>query len=167
MEFSQDIALRPRFSFPLNIDNEHALDAFVATKEQQTDFLVSRVDDHVFIRIPKDKQHFWSPQLHLEIATVADRASILKGLFGPKPAVWTLFMFFHFLVAVLFIGFGVWTYTNMRLENNYTLQIVLMVLMVILWFVLYFAGRMGRAKGRPEMQAMNEFMRETLTKIIV
>ena len=167
MEFPQDIALRPRFAFPLNIDSEHALDAFVAAKESQSDFIISRVDDHVFIRIPKDKQHFWSPQLHLEISHVADRASTVKGLFGPKPAVWTMFMFFHFLVAVLFIGFGVWTYTNASLGSSYVLQIVLMVAMVIVWFVLYFAGRVGKAKGRPEMEAMNEFMRETLTKIII
>ena len=165
MEFPQDIVLRPRFSFPMNIDSEHALDAFVAAKKTQSDFIISRVDDHVFIRIPKGKQHFWSPQLHLEINAVADRASILKGLFGPKPAVWTLFMFFHFLVAVLFLGFGVWAYANASLKSSYSSQIVFMVAMVVIWFALYFAGRLGRAKGRPEMEAMNEFMRETLTNI--
>ncbi len=165
MEFPQEIALRPRFSFPINIDSEHALDAFVAAKESQSDFLISRVDHHVFIRIPKQKQHFWSPQLHLEIIAIANRSSLLKGLFGPNPAVWTLFMFFHFVVAILFIGFAVWTYTNISLGNSYVLQLGLMIAMIIIWFVLYFAGRTGKAKGRPEMEAMNEFMRNTLTSV--
>ena len=165
MEFPQEVVLRPRFSFPINIDNEHALDAFVATKASQSDFIISRVDHHVFIRIPKEKQHFWSPQLHLEIIPVANRSSMLKGLFGPNPAVWTLFMFFHFVVAILFIGFGIWTYTNISLGNDYTLQLILMVSMIVGWFALYFAGRTGKAKGRPEMEAMNEFMRKTLIGI--
>jgi hypothetical protein len=63
---ANEIILRPRFKFHVKHDNEKLLKLFEETKDIQSDFKVSRVDDHVFIKIPKDKQHFWSPQLHLE-----------------------------------------------------------------------------------------------------
>lgn len=162
MSLSDEIVLRPRFKIELKRNNQEALKLFEDTKDSQSDFIVSRVDNHVFIRIPKNKQHFWSPQLQLEIVEVDENSSILNGLFGPNPAVWTMFMFFHFLVAVLFIGFGAWTFSNWSLENPYGIQIGVMVLMIVLWFALYFVGRMGKKTGKPEMIELHHFMRDTL-----
>ena len=162
MAISNEVVLRPRFKIELNQDNESALEAFDATKKTQKDFVISRVDDHVFIRLPKEKQHFWSPQLHLEINEIDDKSSLLNGLFGPNPTVWTLFMFLHFFVAVVFIGFGAWAYSNWSLENSYGIQLGVMVIMVVLWFVLYIAGRMGKHEGKDEMHLLHDFMRDTL-----
>jgi hypothetical protein len=162
MPLSNEVVLRPRFKIELSKDNESALKIFEDLKSSQKDFIVSRVDDHVFIRFPKEKQHFWSPQLHLEINEVDDNSSLLHGLFGPNPTVWTLFMFLHFFVAVVFIGFGAWAYSNWSLENSYGIQIGVMVLMVIFWFTLYFAGRFGKYKGKAEMHQLNNFMNKSL-----
>ena len=162
MSLSNEVVLRPRFKIELNQDNESALNAFDEVKKTQNDFVISRVDDHDFIRLPKEKQHFWSPQLHLEINEVDDNSSLLHGLFGPNPTVWTLFMFLHFFVAVVFIGFGAWAYANWSLESSYGIQIGVMVLMVVLWFVLYFAGRMGKSTGKDEMHLLHNFMNKTL-----
>ena len=162
MSLSNEVVLRPRFKIELNQDNESALEAFDAEKKTQNDFVISRVDDHVFIRLPKEKQHFWSPQLHVEINEVDDKSSLLHGLFGPNPTVWTLFMFLHFFVAVVFIGFGAWAYANWSLDNSYGIQIGVMVIMVVLWFVLYFAGRMGKREGKDEMHLLHDFMNKVL-----
>jgi len=162
MSLTNEVVLRPRFKFELKRNNQEALKLFEDVKNTSSDFIVSRVDDHVFIRIPKIKQHFWSPQLHLEINEIDENTSTLNGLFGPNPTVWTMFMFFHFLVAVLFIGFGAWAYSNWSLENSYGLQIGVMVLMVVIWFVLYFAGQMGKKTGMDEMHLLHHFMRDTL-----
>lgn len=162
MPLSNEVVLRPRFKIELSQDNESALKVFDNVKSEQKDFIVSRVDDHVFIRFPKEKQHFWSPQLHLEINEVDDNSSLLYGLFGPNPTVWTLFMFLHFFVAVVFIGFGAWAYSNWSLETSFGLQIGVMVLMVIFWFALYFAGRFGKYKGKTEMHELHNFMNKSL-----
>ncbi len=162
MSLTNEVVLRPRFKFELKRNNEEALKLFEEAKNTQSDFIVSRVDDHVFIRIPKIKQHFWSPQLHLEINEIDEKTSSLNGLFGPNPTVWTMFMFFHFFVAVLFIGFGAWAYSNWSLGNSYGIQIGVMILMVVLWFVLYFAGQLGKKKGMDEMYLLHGFMRDTL-----
>ena len=59
-------------------------------------------------------------------------------------------MFLHFLVAGLFMVFGIWAYTNWTLNDPYNLQLILMGLMVLLWFVLYAAGRLSKQKGKKE-----------------
>lgn len=156
------IVLRPRFKLELNKHNEIILKAFEKAKSEQSDFIVSRIDDHVFIKLPKSKQHFWSPQLHLEINAINEKSSLLHGLFGPNPTVWTLFMFLHFMVAGLFMAFGIWAYTNHRLNSDYGIQISLMLFMVLIWFSLYFAGRIGKASTKNEMLKLHHFMNKTL-----
>jgi len=164
MSTTNTIVLRPRFKIQLNCSNESVLLDFEKSKSEQKDFIVNRIDDHVFIKFPKHKQHFWSPQLHLEINEDTKDTATLHGLFGPNPTVWTLFMFLHFFVAVIFIGFGVWAYSNWSLKNTYGMQVSVMILMIIIWFALYFAGRMGRLKGKDEMHELHDFMNNVLKK---
>lgn len=164
MELSNDIVLRPRFSFELNAPPEKILNAFEHTTEVQKDFIVNRVDNHVFIRIPKHKQHFWSPQLHFEVYKVPQQPTLLKGLFGPKPAVWTLFMFLHFIVGTLFIGAGIWMYSSITLKTSFIVPLVSLLILFILWFALYFSGRLGREAGKKEMKVLHYFMNNTLRK---
>ncbi|MCF7560609.1 GTP-binding protein [Sabulilitoribacter multivorans] len=162
MPLSNDIVLRPRFKIEVPRYNEAVLSDFQNAKATQSEFVVIRVEEHVFIRLPKDKQKFWSPQLHLEINAVDENSCVVRGLFGPKPTVWTLFMFLHFLVAGLFIAFGIWTYSNWTLEQNFTIQASVTILMVLLWVTLYFVGSFGKASSINEMRALNNFMYEVL-----
>lgn len=158
MPLSNDIILRPRFSMDISRYNEAVLSDFENAKTTQSDFVVTRVDDHVFIKFPKNKRTFWSPQLHLEINKVDENSSKLRGLFGPSPTVWTLFMFLHFLVAGLFIAFAIWTYTNISLKQSYMVQASVTLLMVLIWVTLYFAGSIGKASGTKDMRLLNNFM---------
>ena len=162
MALPNEIVLRPRFKFDMDMSHENLLHLFESKKKSQSDFIITRVDDHVFIKFPKHTQHFWSPQLHLEINESGKKKSIVYGLFGPNPTVWTMFMFLHFVVAGLFIAFGIWAYTNATLGSAYAVQLGMALMMVAFWFVLYFAGRLGRTKGKPEMEALFKFMRKTI-----
>ncbi|MCV6629910.1 MAG: GTP-binding protein [Flavobacteriaceae bacterium] len=162
MELSNDIVLRPRFQRELTLNKEAVIQAFLDAKKIQKNFIITQVDDHIFIKLPKKEQHFWSPQLHLEVEETAEKHTLLKGLFGPNPTVWTMFMFFHFVVAGLFFGFGTWAFSNHTLNKPYSSQIILLILMVVAWFVLYFAGRIGKSTGSKEMAKLNRFMKDTL-----
>jgi hypothetical protein len=162
MSTTNTIVLRPRFKMELPYHNETVLKDFEIAKSSQKEYIVNRIDDHVFIKFPKQKQHFWSPQLHLEINEVDEKSSLLHGLFGPNPTVWTFFMFLHFMVAGLFIAFSIWAYTNWALKSSYALQVSLMLFMVIVWFALYFAGSIGKASSKNEMLELQEFMNKVL-----
>lgn len=164
MTLSNDIVLRPRFKFEIPRSNEAVLNDFETAKTTQSEFILNRIDDHVFIKFPKSEQHFWSPQLHLEINEINKDTCMLHGLFGPNPTVWTLFMFLHFAIAGLFIAFGIWAYTNWALNQNFTLQLSLMILMIVIWIALYFAGSIGKASSKKEMNALNDFMYSILNE---
>ncbi|MEM5540325.1 GTP-binding protein [Olleya sp. AS48] len=157
-----EVVLRPRFKIELNKSHTSVLEAFEAKRLYQKQFIVSRVDDHVFIKLPKAQQQFWSPQLHLEINDLENNKSQLYGLFGPNPTVWTLFMFLHFLVAGLFIAFCIWAYSNYALKVDYQLQVWGLIGMVILWFILYFSGRLSKTSNQKEMTALYTFMSSVL-----
>jgi ABC-type multidrug transport system fused ATPase/permease subunit len=120
------------------------------------------VDGHIIIDVPKDENHFWSPQLNIEIIEVSENKSIVKGLFGPKPQVWTLFMFIHFVMAFIFIGFSIMAYVQWTLKIDNIFALWMIFLLPILWFAMYFLGRIGKKTGRPQMGELSRFMMKTL-----
>ncbi|MCF8714559.1 GTP-binding protein [Joostella atrarenae] len=164
MSTTNTIVLRPRFKKELSIRSETVLKTFENSKVTQQDFIITRIDDHVFIKYPKAKQHFWSPQLHLEINAIDENSSLLYGLFGPNPTVWSLFMFFHFMVAALFIGIAVWAYTNWSLDKTYSMQLSIMMLLVLIWIALYFIGSVGKNSSKKEMHELYAFMNVIIQK---
>ncbi len=156
-----DIVLRPRFQLEIPETKEKVLDSFENLKRKP--FIIKRLDEHVFIKFERDKNSFWSPQLHLEIDELDEKNCKLFGVFGPNPVLWTFFMFLHFGVATIFIVLGIWAYSSASLDKPYGLQLGLMGFMVVLWFVLYFFGRIGKRQGKPQMRELYQLMMDVLT----
>jgi len=165
MQLSNEIVLRPRFKKSLAFPAEAVLSAFEAAATSNKQFSISRVDGHVFIRILKSEQHFWSPQLHLEITEDQTNGTVLRGLFGPNPTVWTMFMFFHFALAIFFIAAGIWIYTSVSLHKPYVLPLVIMFFILLGWLALYASGRLGKKAGENEMNTLYAFMKHVFKTI--
>ncbi|WP_394972988.1 GTP-binding protein [uncultured Croceitalea sp.] len=157
-----DIILRPRFQLEISETKEELLESF--ENAQVEPFLVKRIDEHVFIKFNEKNNHFWSPQLHLEIDEIDKKKSKIYGVFGPNPTLWTFFMFLHFGVATLFIILGILAYSSASLDKPYGLKLGFMGFLIVTWFVLYFFGRAGKEKGKPQMQELYRFMMDTFTK---
>ena len=88
--------------------------------------------------------------------------SKIRGVFGPTPTLWTFFMFLHFGVGTVFIILGIFAYSNYSLGKDITLFLVGMFLLVVLWFALYAFGRLGKSKGKGQMEQLKQFVRETI-----
>jgi hypothetical protein len=161
MQMDQEIVLRPRFQKSLSMTREVFMGLFDALHSDKQ-YVVSKADAHVFIRIPKNRSHFWSPELHIEVQEETDDRLLLKGLYGPKPTVWTMFMFLHFLVAGLFIASSIWLYTRFTLKDSINFPLIFMILMLLIWVVLYISGRMGRKKGEDQMKELQQFLDRVL-----
>ncbi|AUC85324.1 GTP-binding protein [Polaribacter sp. ALD11] len=157
------IFLRPRFSIDLEESSDIILSRFSeAFVKEEIPFRGSIVDGHIFISVSKEKEHFWSPQLHLEIIEKSDNKSELKGLFGPKPQVWTLFMFVHFVIGVSFLGFFVLLYTRVSLKEPFVFPLIMMILLPFIWVLLYFIGKIGKDTGKSQMQDLHDFMTQNI-----
>ena len=159
---SNEIVLRPRFEMELELPCSQLVAKFSEVKKLQSKFIVSCVDDHIFIKLPKKEQHFWSPQLHLEFIEKDEKSCTLHGFFGPNPTVWTLFIFLHVAVGILFMVNAIWMYSNYNLNNPINLQITIGLGLISAWILLYFGGSLGKKKGKPEMRELYDFMNETV-----
>src|SRR5690606_9950642 len=126
-------------------------------------FIINRLDEHLWIYIGKENKKFYSPHLHLEFEAFENGKTKVKGLFGPDPALWTLFMFLHFVVAGIFIIFGVFAYSNWSLGQPFGIHLAIMLLMIIAWFSLYFTARSNRKKGMPQAREIEKVMNEILS----
>ena len=156
---NSEVFLRPRFTIDLDENYYTVLENFSNTfNKEECKFIGSVVDEHIFISVSKKEEHFWSPQLHLEIIEKSEKTSLLKGLFGPKPQVWTLFMFIHFIIGVSFLGFGVMLYSRISLGESMFFPIIMMIVLPLIWILLYFLGKIGKDTGKNQMRDLHNFM---------
>jgi hypothetical protein len=55
------MVLSPRFTFEVNTINQILLQSIEAHKSKEKHVIISRVDNHLFLRFSKHLQHYWSP----------------------------------------------------------------------------------------------------------
>jgi len=159
------IFLRPRFKMDFDESQEVIISKFKDNlRESNCKYCSKIIDGHIIIDVPIGESHFWSPQLNIEIEKIKQNKAIVKGLFGPKPQVWTLFMFFHFAMAVAFMGFSVMAYVQWTLKTDYAFSLMTVIALPILWVLMYFLGRLGKRTGHQQMNELYEFMMKTLNK---
>ena len=108
------------------------------------------------------QKEYWSPHLHLEFEPKEENKTHIRGLFGPDQTLWTMFMFLHFLVAGIFIIFGMIAYSNYTLKQPITSDIVVMSLMVIVWVLLYVIARQIRSNGNGQMHELEQLCSEII-----
>ncbi len=83
------ILLKPRFKLHYKESEEAILEKFKQNLSKSECIYSSKIiGNHIVIDVPSAEEHFWSPQLHVEIET-EDNTTIVKGILGPKPKIWT------------------------------------------------------------------------------
>lgn len=159
-----ELFLRPRFTIDFNASPESVINRFSETfKTKKTNCRGVIVDYHIFISVPKKDEHFWSPQLHLEFIKMDENITEIKGLFGPKPQVWTFFMFIHFVVGGLFLVFSTMLYTKISLKESYFFPLMMVIFLPLFWILLYFLGKIGKDTGKPQIKILHDLMISVIT----
>ncbi|MGI9530810.1 GTP-binding protein [Lutimonas sp.] len=156
------ILLKPRFKLKYSASVEEILDEFRGNLAiEDCKYKSKIVNHHIVIDVPLDEEHFWSPQLHVEVEK-EDEVTVVKGILGPKPKIWTMFMFLHFIVALAFFIFFVIFYSKWSLDQDYQFSMIMFLLMPVLWFVLYFIGQLGKKIGYEQMVGLHNFLIKAL-----
>lgn len=114
------------------------------------------------LQIPDKDRHYWSPQLSLMMEELENKeGTLIRGLYGPAPAVWTMFVFFYALigfalVVVLIIGFS-------RKSLGMEAPILWWVPVLLLVFLsLYLVSYFGQKLGHDQMETLHTFLEECL-----
>lgn len=157
------ILLKPRFRLRYKESQQDILQQFREELAKEDCVYTSKiVDHHVVIDVPKEEEHFWSPQLHIEVEKEGD-LTVVKGILGPKPKIWTFFMFLHFIVAIAFFVFFVIAYSRWSLDQEHTFSMVMCLLMPVIWVALYFFGQLGKKFGYKQMVGLHNLLLNALT----
>jgi hypothetical protein len=116
------------------------------------------------LQLPVQDQHYWSPRL---VITLEEREEAgtqgckIRGLYGPRHEVWTMFVFFYAL-----IGFGILMVamiggSRASLGRPSSILWALPVLVLVfasLWLVSYS----GQKLGSKQMHVLHEFLEKSV-----
>lgn len=117
------------------------------------------VGHHVILDIVGEEVHYWSPQLNFRVEDDEDTPgrAIVAGLIGPRPAVWTLFMFVYFSIGVS--GFFLTSYGISRyMVEDSSLAIYGLPLAAVVMLTAYQAGRFGERLGADQVDMLKHFV---------
>ncbi|TNE62322.1 MAG: hypothetical protein EP344_05065 [Bacteroidetes bacterium] len=133
--------------------------------KQAPDHIYGRiVDNHIILDIVGEKAHYWSPQLNFRVEADEDdqNQAVIAGLIGPKPGVWTLFVFVYFSIGI--IGFVISSYgVSNYILGRYSYTLLAFPIAILLMLTAYKAGKYGEQLGADQIEMLKDFVREAIS----
>lgn len=105
--------------------------------------------------IPRKDQHYWSPRLTLSIYET-DKGCTIRGMYGPHPSIWTMFVFFYSIIAFAFLVITIIGFSNRSIGNSGAILWLLPVLLLV-FSSLYATSYFGQKKGEHQMKTLQDF----------
>ncbi|WP_333696383.1 hypothetical protein [Flavobacterium sp.] len=163
MDLDNQLPLRYRFDKVVRVPYDTLLARCESLKTTvEPDYKIKISGHHIWLHIGLLSREKHSPHLHLELEKMEDGNTFVRGLFGPDPVLWTLFMFLHFIVAGIFIIFSMIAFSKWSLNQPFQFDLVVMFAMVNAWFLLYFIARLNRKKGLQQARELEALMERIL-----
>ncbi|MXV37087.1 hypothetical protein GO491_00130 [Flavobacteriaceae bacterium Ap0902] len=158
------IRSRPRFKIKTNISQEEFNRRLERQFRMQNKALGGYIGKEMsVIRVRKDKEKFWSPQLQIRTEKDEDNRDliIVRGLFGPKPTIWTFFMFLYILGGTILSFFAMIWVVKSQIEVETDLDIWAWIGLMLL-VCTYVASRTGQSLAKEQINILKTFMEKVL-----
>lgn len=155
------LRIRPRFKQEVLLTQEEIKQKIKTHLQANPEnWLGKIVDNHVILKVPPAKQHYWSPQLTLELEQ-HEKSTIIRGLFGPKPGVWTMFVFFYSAIGFLTLMGLIFGLSQMMLKMNpYGLWSV--PIGGFLLIGLFVMSKIGQRLSHDQMHQLNTLLFDSI-----
>ena len=155
--------LRPRCRYISEMPKQMILEKIrEQLKENKFPLTGIVVQEHAFIRIIEKNQHYWTPEMHVWVRE-EEKKTIVYGVIGPKPKIWTMFVFVYtaVLVSTFFaISYGIIQYM-LGIKADFLLAIPIGFVGLAM---VYGAANWGQYKGREQMLVLQDFLHFTVPK---
>ena len=157
------VRVRPRYKretfLPPCLVIDQILQALINRREVKGMIL----ENTAYLKIPEDEQHYWSPEFEVTVYKKVGKGSVIRGVIGPKPRIWTMFMFFYAVdIVLLFLGviMGISQWVlGMDAPLLWSLPAF-----VVLWLVIYLAAQYGRTRAREQTKRLWRFLDEAIDR---
>lgn len=162
--------IRPRFKFSVPQDPETVLRRIRDLLETTPPHITGKiVGHHIILDIVGEEVHYWSPELNFRVEQeeFGDGQTIIAGLIGPRPTVWTLFVFIYFSVGIA--GFFVTSYGISRyMVGEYSHALWGLPVAAVFMATAYLAGQFGERLGAEQVDQLKQFVSEAVgTEFVV
>jgi hypothetical protein len=111
--------------------------------------------------IPTVDQHYWSPHLSVSFEEEENGKTTLRGIYGPRPAVWTMFVFFYAFIGFAILILAILGTSYMSLGKSGAILWLIPVLCII-FLTLYLVSYFGQKLGHDQMVVLHHFMEECI-----
>lgn len=119
---------------------------------------------YISLYLPQKEQHYWSPQLAITLEE-SDNGCLLRGLYGPRPAVWTMFVFFYSLLGFATLVIAVVGFSKLSLDKTAPILWVLPALILMI-ASLYLVAYLGQKASHDQMLTLHQFLEKSTGLVI-
>lgn len=159
------VEIRPRFQRQHAASAEQVVQQLShALEKSNTGIEGSVMDYHVVLRIPIEKQHYWSPQLSLTVEQDGEEGTLIRGLYGPRPSVWLMFVFLYSSLGTISLFVAITGFSQLSLGMPAPALWALPIAAAIA-IVLFLFAKAGERLGKEEMHRLRNFMDTALVEI--
>lgn len=117
-------------------------------------------NNHVTLDIIGEDVHYWSPQLNFRVEPDEkdNSCSVVSGLVGPRPAVWTMFVFVYSAIGAVAFFISLFAVSKIMLGKPTNL---IYAFPVALLFILtaYLMGKYGEKLAKDQTELLKQFVR--------
>lgn len=153
--------MRPRFEFVAPCPPAEAAGRLRAALDQPEAPCRGRVyRGHAVLHVPSAEERVWSPFLSLDLHSHREETRI-RGLYGPKPATWSLFIAAYAICGCLALFALVYGWAQWSLDQTPWAFAVLPAAALGALGV-YGLARYGQRRGRAQMESLRGFLEDAL-----
>lgn len=156
--------IRPRFQFTVQFTEQEVLERIRGLMEESKNEIVGVVaNKHIILDIPIAERHYWSPQLSFRVEPDIEDPSktTVKGLVGPRPAVWSMFMFIYFFVGTIGFFIAMFGFSKWSL-GEYSNLVLALPIAIVFMLTAYLSGKYGERLGHDQVEILKQFVRDAL-----
>lgn len=158
--------IRPRFTHTLNLDQEELLDRLHKQAKHSSCHCWLKYKEQIVLRIPEAEQHFWSPQLQLNLEEQSPKQLLVRGLYGPHPHIWALFFYAYAFIGVLSVFMLIIGLSQYNLgETAWGLWVAGVAILVGLG--LYILAQMGQKLGVAQTFRLHHCYEEAVSQAVM
>ena len=152
--------VRPRFKITQPSNGDKVVENIQnGLKAPDAKCIGSASERFISLQILKESQHYWSPQLSITISN-EDELTVLRGVYGPRPAVWTMFIFFYTIIGLALLVVTVIGLSTMSLDKGTAIFWWIPALLLI-FLTLYLVAYFGQRMGHDQMVDLQSFFEES------
>jgi hypothetical protein len=157
--------IRPRFYLETDSTVDDCLTHVMQSLEKDKTVFGQRSNDLIFLKTPRNVQHYWSPEMTVRIETneYIDFTRI-SCLVGPRQSVWVMFAFIYAAIAVATLFAAMFGFVQYS-QNGSSPWLWVIPIGIVLVSSVFIAAKIGQKKGRDQMLHLISFLYHSLEEI--